>query len=839
MNTNKLVILAFMFAFIFIGVSFAGNTYGMMSSGSNVKMLVTTDYTDSFDIYACPNEWSSYIMELYSGATKICDGQISFAGESCVKLNTKNGMQDVTTKGICTLTPGTTYGVKATPYDYSTKSYGNYIWAFPRTAETGYECNKNTLNCVSSVCQVTRGTCDAGLYDVQLYLFDTKANLLWHSEKSIWLKPITFAVPAAYSNFVLVVESTDVTAAHVDTQIIPFNTGTCTNPAFSTAISSHITDAQIQIMGDSLGEYTSFGWSLSKKVGTSLQYIDSGTITSKSLTLSGLYASTEYLVTFEGINRCGSGYFTSRTFTTGTSPVTIANFSLVTTYGTGWVNITITPNVSAYYEARLYNNVLGEYLTTYNSTTNHFVFNTTHLVYGTPYLVVIKSLQSGGAVYNQTVIELNSTNIFYLGLIQAVDTAFSASFELSYYNSTGQITFPPQRYLINNTWNSSTSTARSWGWVDGGADYYSYTANNLTNNTAYTFTSIVTSENDFSWTNSTTWTTPSINISDWYPYCVLEPESVSLFNAGLIDDVNYWCYAKVGDEDADSWAYRLWDNESGSPFLIYDSVNSSADYLIISQLIPDRRYTMEFYNVTFHGILFDSQNLTLIPSRQQLFNCNGIEYHSSFDAEFQYSNDNLYFKTTIYDTDTSQISTSWAAYVLYYNSTATWNGVIPAGYSEVSHNSVLNNNVDSFALIGPYKTDVDSNYVFIKRQVNCKGSTDIAATFTQFYTVPTSSVITAKYGLFQGLYDFFDDLFPGPTAKFFAIMFVSLLLGLAGWTISLLNSIPLSWAIGLLPVIIGAIICWLLGVVPGAVIAGLGLIIIALVLYKLYQGWQG
>ena len=814
-----------------VSIASASGEFGMLGVGEDIKMVRATQYDDSFQVFVCPNTWTDYVINVYKdGVKQAIESYFSETSDDCMDFNTKNLVSDMASMTSLTLDPSTTYEVKIMGRDPATRTYSSYYSLFDTTAGS-YECNQNELTCIGLSCTLVKGSCHADLNYVKITGYDVRGNVVFEKVKSSWGSSKSFSLPDYNKAYLIKIYSSDNALTKSNTQYIYHETGSCVAPSFITSISSQQSTARIDIVG-SVSEYSSFSWTLYKYVSGTYQYANTGTTSDKTIMLSGLYPSTSYRIAIQGNNACSNGKLITRDFTTIAG--TINNFTISKTYSGSDVNVSVSPNVSASYEFMLYTFLDGNYMYSNTTSNPYYVYTNAQISYGVPYLVVVKSVQASGIAYNQTIITLDATGYYSLHVDQFSSNSYDSIMLLTMQNILGEnTTFPYQRFSINHTWNSSTESKSELIWYYGGVDELFYQIKNLTASASYTYKAVMTDEGGFTYNATKTWTTPAINTSDYQIYFELISESAEDYSKGLRDDVNAWVYVRKGLTDAENVTYRIWDNESGVPFLIKNSTMSiTGSPIMITNLLPERNYVFECVEPIFKGITHDPKNFTMIPARTGKFSCANQDFSEWFDAQFTFSNDQINIMTDISESADAQtrISTIWMASVLQVNGTNNYSGVVvdvPSGYSVYSHKNFLGRNeITSFEPIGIYPQNDDKTYVWVTRSVTCVGDSVSKHTFSRMFEIDTAISVSEKFGAFQGLYNLFDDLFPSQLSKFIAVMGIAVCIGLIGWFMAIMNEIGFSWAIGLTPIVLAFVFLFVIDAIPIGIFA---LIILALI----------
>jgi hypothetical protein len=267
--------------------------------------------------------------------------------------------------------------------------------------------------------------------------------------------------------------------------------------------------------------------------------------------------------------------------------------------------------------------------------------------------------------------------------------------------------------------------------------------------------------------------------------------------------------------------------------------------IMISNLLPERVYILEIVEPIFKSVIHNPMNATLIPARTGTFSCNNLDFSEWFDAQFQFSNDNLYVTTDISESADNQgsISTRWNMYVLQINGTSNFTGIsenVPSGYSVYSKKVFFDRNeISSFEPIGTYSQDNDKVYVWATRYVTCTGDTQTKHIFSRMFEINTADSVSEKFGAFQGLYNIFDDLFPSQLSKFIAVMGIAIAIGLIGWFMAIMNEIPFSWAIGLTPMVLAFVFLFVIDAVPLGIFALFILALIGVLLFFIGKAVMG
>lgn len=833
--TGIKIFALFVMIFVSFSIASASGEFGILGVGEDIKIVRATQYDDSFDVYVCPNTWTDYVVNVYKdGVKQAIESYWSEVSDDCMKFNTGLLVTDMYSGSRLSLTPNTNYEIKITGRDSATRTYSPYYSLFTTTAGS-YECNQNEMTCLGTICTITKGTCSSELTHVTITGYDMRGNVVFEKAKSTWGDSKTIMLPNYNTAYLIKIYSSDSGLTKSNTQYIYKEIGSCMSPSFQTAISSQQSTARIDITGG-VSEYTSFSWTLYKYVAGTYSGVTTGTTASKTIMLSGLNPSTTYRIAIQGNNPCGNGQLITRDFTTISG--TINNFTLQKTYSGSSVNISISPNVSASYEFMLYTFIDGVYMYSNTTSNPYFVYTDAQISHGVPYLVVVKSVQASGNAYNQTILLLNSTGYYSLSVEQFTNNSYDSIMKLTLNNTMERTLFPYQRFSINHTWNSSTESKSALIWYQGGDDEIFYNIMNLTASSVYTYKAVMTDEAGMTYNATKTWTTPAVNTSDYVLYFELEPESAKLYSEGLIDHVNTWVYARKGLTDSENVTFRLWDNESGIPFLIKD-LDASSSPLYVTKLLPERAYIFEAVQPYFKGVLHESKNMTMIPARTGKFSCHNIDFSEWFDAEFSFSNDVINIKTSTTATADEQnyITTNWMSYVLQPNGTSNSTGIIlnvPNGYAVYSQKTFLGKNeITSFEPIGEYPQNEDKTYVWVVRYVTCSGDTETQHIFSRMFEIKTQDSISEKFGAFQGIYNVFDELFPSQMSKFIAVMGIATAIGLLGWFLSIMNEIPFSWAIGLTPIALGFILLFVIDAIPISIFALLILALIGIIFFVL------
>lgn len=816
--------------------------YNLLYSGGDFDVYGSGEKGNDITWYICPASWSQFNTRWDSPTGD--NYNIAVAGEPCARFSTSSAF------GVRT-NYDDIYQLFVRGYDRATDILSEQVVGTCTTAESDARCNTLSISCVGIFCKIDRGSlCDsyevADVFVREVGVTGVKAYKINVDIDSASLS--NFIVPEINKDYFFELRLHTDVGDYTD-DVLAFRQvtiGGCVSPTFRLAVASSKTTADVSIIasgGGILEEYDSYGWTIYKQNYGEYQYYDSGTAFGKDFEITGLIAGKSYKVVVQGVNTCSNGYTHYATFSTAVDSGTIdESWSLDITTNTTYATLEVNPNVTTSYTYQVYDgdgDLVEQNLTSADSI--HYK----NLVQGVEYLGVATAHFPAGKVTKAGLFTLAlDTSNYTLRLVQNDADAFCVLYEYYFTNGTDDVVYYPFP-LGSNSMNLSFDSATDdheydigfyGGWNKRSGGYWNLSPSN-------TYSMNMTIQPDASiqhFSNDTVdFETIAVNVSEplSFYYHATEESVLDWQNNERADlDMNISIYYENCGRmrPAYSLVYTLWDNSSTAPIRISEptAVNS---YFEIPNLLYGREYFIEAQNVTLANVYGSptttvvSANYSLIPSAMEVITCDGVQINIPFIANFSTDVDQLYIMTNDYDNhnDYSGITTVWTVWV-----SNNENNIIS------SEKIFTSDWLSQFSHVGEFDDTKEDIHVVVKRDITCT-SAGQTVSHEQVYDIDTGVRIEEKYGLFQPLYNIFDDYFPTPFGKFMAIMLPMALFGFIGWMVALSQGIPMSWSVALLPLVVGMIISWFMGIIPTFIMAGVGLIIAVLVIMKIGQSFAG
>lgn len=818
---NKLIISLTMIC-LMCSLAIAGG-FDVSYSTDDIWVRGSSSDDTEMTFFICPNEWSQFHVKLFEGGVAISDqSAISFVGDDCVEVATS------TTFPLTTLEEDTQYCMTARGYNSKTHAYSYEYTGCGSTAPVGEECSL-TQTCLGTRCTITKGTCFSDYTTIDIDVYDIYENKVKDYTPRAFLSSMAYEVPEYNKNYLVRFKLSTVALDNLFLYDY-LEVGSCNDNRFELGLGVGKTSVDVNVVG-SVSEYTSFSWGVEKLFGDTYQPIVNGESTSKDFTVSDLDSSTQYRIAVRGNNPCESGYLHYRNFITKTGDTLIQNWTISLDTGITTANISVAQgDIGTGYQFKLYESD-GD-LISFNETAVPYI-NYTELSQGTEYLISVGVDFDDGTVYHSQFfsLDLNTSN-YFLGTTPSEELSYCSFIDIWFYNSSdGEIDFPfPDGSLtLNLTAVNGTDVVEQIIGLYGGFNRQSIPFNNLTPSSEYDLNATITIDsNEQMFFNSTeTIITESVNTSQPLNfYYEITEDSFNDFRAGLRGDIDVDCQVyldQCGKIHATNFEIQLWDNTTDVPLMIGTGYNFNSTFNI-TNLLFDHDYFISIILPKINNDTFESYNYSLVPTTLDSVICDGVKYIKSFGADFSFTEENVNVQTSLFDKHNNygSIETEWRIFVMRPNKEI------------VSQKTFFSTYISPYQEIGAYDSEEETVEIAVFRDISCDITPYQKQTLThrQDYTIQLDTDIIKKFGFFQPLYNTFDDLFPSTTAKFFAVMFVAVILGAVAWIFSVVNGVPFGWAIGLIPVVLGLILLYSINSLPVALTFIFG-IVVALVLFMI------
>jgi hypothetical protein len=796
------IIIGSFILFGLIGLSSAYADLGLMSS--DPPHVYLSDGITSIKATVFPSQYAGYEFAIYQGTTLITGTTTSASSYEFTGLS-----------------PSTTYIIKVrgisngvySPY-YTTVwgTYGLSTTAYCRTIASIPTINDGSV--LSSA-----GTCTTEL-EKQLTIINE--NLGQECSSIHYVFPMHFEVSIPYKPYLTKVTRTDVFGTPYNSYAVA-SAGGCSTPTFDISL-THGSTWVTWVYNPNV--YDDYRYEI--RLGSTL--VASGTVDNyDSTTYDGLNPSTIYTIKLIGLNSCGDGYSVVKTFTTEMyvpipSPdpfnVTVSNITENSAY------VSINPDVASSYLIRTYdvtNSILID-----EATVAVPYYNITGLSNSTHYWVSVTSYQVNGTLSAPNKHFTTTSSIPPATLMMNITneaSMFTVCTKVQ-WRTVGNATFfnSPEGWDWYK-WNITLTNGTPVSFYEGIPYVYVGTEHPfvrcleevLIPNTVFNVT--VTANTSYGViVNSTTFTTLPFNDSDYNLIAQVTTESEQDYNLQLRHDVDVDVYASLSSV---SWAnyYSYVLNDSEGNFIESDTV--TANRITLENLTVGKQYNIEVspsITTAFGNYPLATKYINFTPNLIPNIECNSGSYSNNFSYVITIDGDELNIRIV------PEYLTTEDVYIL---------GAVNATVRDVSQNVVGtdyeygNRQTIQFNGLLP-----NVNYtVNIVRTISCEiGNGLDGNSYSKSFNIQLSNY---GYGILTSPMSWVDVILPSQMAKFVVTMMISAIIGLV---LMYVTKQPLT---GLVPTVLGFIICAGLGWVPMVVWGIMGVIATIGAIYLIYAKLSG